>query len=399
MATVTKPIALDESFNTTETPSRNIADVLASLGDAISQGAQPVTKKLATNSFKTINGGLVDGLTVQFAPVQDLHGQPKPWAGGAGKNQFDKDTMVINAYFVNNGEIQSFFEGRVIYAPCQPNTTYTISKLAGARFRVGTTRTLPAVNVQTYQGTTNENASSITITTDNDAQYIVAFVYHSSYDTVTADEMLASCQIEKGSTATSYAPYSNICPISGHTDAESDINGTTYTTSLGTTVYGGEVDQVSGDGESIYGFVTLDGSETWAESGTRGYIITASNSGIMDCKQASTANTWCLSNLFERGTSTWQNGKFGIDNRTIWVNDENYETYGGLASFKAMLSGSPLTVAYELATPTSLSVTGQLITAEVGVNNVSAPLDGQSIKTDSVIYKDMFTWEDVLKVI
>ena len=62
MATVTKPIALDESFNTTETPSRNIADVLASLGDAISQGAQPVTKKLATNSFKTINGGLVDGM-------------------------------------------------------------------------------------------------------------------------------------------------------------------------------------------------------------------------------------------------------------------------------------------------------------------------------------------------
>ena len=29
MATVTKPIALDESLNTTESPSRNVADVLA----------------------------------------------------------------------------------------------------------------------------------------------------------------------------------------------------------------------------------------------------------------------------------------------------------------------------------------------------------------------------------
>ena len=37
MATVTKPIALDESLNTTESPSRNIADVLADELDAIAQ--------------------------------------------------------------------------------------------------------------------------------------------------------------------------------------------------------------------------------------------------------------------------------------------------------------------------------------------------------------------------
>lgn len=43
MATVTKPITLDESINTTESPSRNIADVLAQelagIASAISSGS------------------------------------------------------------------------------------------------------------------------------------------------------------------------------------------------------------------------------------------------------------------------------------------------------------------------------------------------------------------------
>ena len=38
MSTITKPMALDESFNTTETTPRNIADVLAGIEDALSQG-------------------------------------------------------------------------------------------------------------------------------------------------------------------------------------------------------------------------------------------------------------------------------------------------------------------------------------------------------------------------
>lgn len=38
MATITKPMALDESFKTTETTPRNIADVLAEMGEAIAQG-------------------------------------------------------------------------------------------------------------------------------------------------------------------------------------------------------------------------------------------------------------------------------------------------------------------------------------------------------------------------
>lgn len=48
MATVTKPIALDESINTTESPSRNLADVLAQelsgIASAITGGSDKVPK-------------------------------------------------------------------------------------------------------------------------------------------------------------------------------------------------------------------------------------------------------------------------------------------------------------------------------------------------------------------
>lgn len=48
MATVTKPIALDESLNTTETPSRNIADVLA-------EGLDDIVTALGGGSLEDLN--------------------------------------------------------------------------------------------------------------------------------------------------------------------------------------------------------------------------------------------------------------------------------------------------------------------------------------------------------
>ena len=43
MAAITKPMALDESFNTTETTSRNVADVLAEGLDSIAESISPRT--------------------------------------------------------------------------------------------------------------------------------------------------------------------------------------------------------------------------------------------------------------------------------------------------------------------------------------------------------------------
>lgn len=118
MATVTKPIALDESLNTTEQTPRNIADVLAqelsritgrnasqveydntdsgltadNVQDAIDELSErptlpSVDVQTAVDEFSTYNGGLLSSLKVTLTPNQDLHGYAEPWVGGSKKNK------------------------------------------------------------------------------------------------------------------------------------------------------------------------------------------------------------------------------------------------------------------------------------------------------------------------
>lgn len=67
MATVTKPMALDESFNTTESTPRNIADVLAEGLDNIAEAVSPSTTNFApdyddTQTYNTNDKVIYQGL-------------------------------------------------------------------------------------------------------------------------------------------------------------------------------------------------------------------------------------------------------------------------------------------------------------------------------------------------
>ena len=94
MATVTKPIALDESINTTEQTPRNIADVLAEelagIAGAIttSESVEDILSDMTTTKdaqvisgtavFDTIDGNLVKALKVAITPSQAGSGTPSP---------------------------------------------------------------------------------------------------------------------------------------------------------------------------------------------------------------------------------------------------------------------------------------------------------------------------------
>lgn len=129
-------------------------------------------------------------------------------------------------------------------------------------------------------------------------------------------------QIESGSQMTSYAPYSNICPISGWSAVDvtvaDDITDPTienvYTIDLDGTRYGGTLDVVSG-------VLTVD----------RGYI--ASYNG-------------------ETLPSTW------ISDRDVYVEGTSPTT------------GAQ--VVYELATPTTIQLTPTAIKSLTDTNNLSA---------------------------
>ena len=123
------------------------------------------------------------------------------------KNLFNPSN-TINAHLNDDSYgVRVNDAARMAYAKCKPNTTYTVSKRSGQRFQVAYVTDIPADGLPFYGKISNPTASSISITTGANAKYIVAFVWLSSADTIPANDMLTSVQIEEGSTATSYVPY------------------------------------------------------------------------------------------------------------------------------------------------------------------------------------------------
>jgi lysophospholipase L1-like esterase len=128
-----------------------------------------------------------------------------------GKNWFDGISKISNA-FIDSGKILAVSGTACVYAPCLPNTLYTISKLAASRFLVGYTTALPAINVSVFKSVYYQTEDSITIKTGADAVYLVAYVYRSASDTgITEAQMVASVQIEFGEYATERNDY--IAPV------------------------------------------------------------------------------------------------------------------------------------------------------------------------------------------
>ena len=168
----------------------------------------------------------------------------------------------------------------------------------------------------------------------------------------------------------------NVRPITGYTECVVDVKDedettqATATIAFGQTVYGCDVDFKTGKVTVTHKFKQFDGSESWNEN-TNGYLITRGNGGFTDIKIASSANTPIITNMFQNGSTTWTNGKAGVDNGTLWIGDENQSTYGGLAAFKTFLSNNNLQMAYPLATPTELTLTPAELELLKGYNYIT----------------------------
>lgn len=152
----------------------------------------------------------VDTVTgLQTITMSDGGGQSTTKTLNLGKNLFDKDNANTLGAFITSGAthtISADGTNSLIYVSCQPNTTYTISKIADNVFRAGTTDQVPANGVTVSDYVDNATGTSITLTTSPNAKYIAVFV-RNLYSTKTLVEILASLQIEKSSSASTYAPF------------------------------------------------------------------------------------------------------------------------------------------------------------------------------------------------
>ena len=165
----------------------------------------------AVASFKTDIGKL-KGLSVAVEPVQDLNGYDAPWPPGGGKNKLPADTVesvTLNKVFTFSSPL--------------PAGTYTFSvqsidrTLGSNQFQVGFYKdTTRAYGYYAVSGTTKK----VTITTTETMSKVVVYSEKAYNESVGVTTVFTGLMLETGSTATSYSPYSNVCPISGWSEAK-----------------------------------------------------------------------------------------------------------------------------------------------------------------------------------
>ena len=173
----------------------------------------------ASGAIASFDDGVVGNLTkclVDIDPIQDLHGYDSPWVGGGGKNKANDNASAYS---------------RVAdYWTCPINLeqgkTYTIKVSA-----IGSTPTGFAVAyVKSGNRYDNFEGFSVCLTLAGDI-FPKTFTVDASFtdpkiaiyipNPQTTEHLaeffstVAHVQLEEGSTATTWTPYSNICPISG----------------------------------------------------------------------------------------------------------------------------------------------------------------------------------------
>lgn len=165
----------------------------------------------------------------QVVTISDGGSESQEYEINLGKNLFDKDNgNVIQAYIGNTFVSNAY--NRTVWIACQPNTTYTLQKTSTGRERIiGWSSEVPAIGgvvggqLGSFSGSVPAgDIVTATVTTPAGANYLAITVYQTSQDSAyTLEQILASLQIEKGSTATSYAPYFTpieLCKIGTYQD-------------------------------------------------------------------------------------------------------------------------------------------------------------------------------------
>ena len=200
----------------------------------------PVTVTGNPASFEASGNGKLLSLSVPFSPIQDLHGYSSPWPAGGGVNKFDISFYNIGFPWTNvSGVITN--AGTPLsssYNGCGLNGrgtttllagTYTLSlkaRLVSGEYTAGKFNALRlhtnGANMKDFQKVSNPMISNEfqlyygTLTLEESYTFEDINLQFSTGLSNAVFE-IKEIQIELGSTATSFAPYSNICPITGRT--------------------------------------------------------------------------------------------------------------------------------------------------------------------------------------
>lgn len=349
----------------------------------------------AVVNFETNVAAPVKNLRVTMRPIQDLHGYDQPWPAGGGKNLLNmlKDNYggtSANVYYVDltvNG-----------------NDINAITLIAGQTYTLSADVQCDNMPCKFSVGCGNGTYTQDIITKDVAANGRVSVTFTPTEEQLTNKPFLAirpirysdqssftwsvsNIQLELGSTATEFAPYSNICPITGrdavtvYRSGADMSNPQSVTVQLGQTVYGGTLDVTTGTMTVTHAIVDL-GDTNWVVSAvnpTTPFRTQAVSSLPMFDGKIPKYNENFICTMYPSsgiktfdtvpvGTIAFTNGQVDKPgNNMIRIVDP--DCFGMTAAeFKAHISGVML--CYELEEPFTMQVAPAQLSTLAGENNV-----------------------------
>ena len=197
-------------------------DIIDGQGNTLSVLAEALTKTASGNPvvISDCAGGKARSLKTVINAIQDLHGYDKPWAGGAGKNKLDSSAVTQGSFDDPSATANCVSD----YTPISGGADYYMSGNSGYA---------DGIYLRFYDANKTELDTSTRI-----SKYVVAFgfttpstavytriMWYKGGGLTPTNVVNALVQLEIGTAATSFAPYSNICPISGRTAVAVDDVG------------------------------------------------------------------------------------------------------------------------------------------------------------------------------
>ena len=203
---------------------------------------------------------------------------------------------------------------------------------------------------------------------------------------------------------------------SANPTAYSPYTGQTSTLTLPTTIYGGTVDAVTGEGQETWKLVTLDGTENWGTWGVNFKNDTVTGFFSHDINDYDPSYKLLCSAMQYKKSGLWGGQIEGIGCSNVPNKKDRYIIYcvktamlsdasdskSAVASFVSYLAaqyaaGTPVQIAYKLETPTSFIATGaQPIPALSGVNTVLTDADSVTVTGRSDPIKRITDLEDAV---
>lgn len=343
--------------------SKHIIDMLC---PPISETGNPVTCYPVT--------GYSLGVKASWEPTQEGTGDPSPENVRPIKGRDSVTVKVMGANVLEGtapgGQLSQFGvtytvneNGVLVTGTATSNSLFYLHKDKTPRLTHGTyyltTKGLSASTVLNffYVGKITSDVQNQQVILTKDVEYSLVLQLQKG---VTANTTV-QVSLTRNETATTYTPYT----------------GQTSALTLPHTIYGGTVDAVTGEGQETWKLITLDGTEKWEYENNIYFVVYGiiSNPSLETSGKCSHFiyryyyggdNIFCIGNTIKAGAAL----------TAKYANVDEWKSY--LAAQYA--AGTPVQVAYKLATPTPFTATGaQPIPALPGVNTVITDADSVTV--------------------